>query len=442
MRFHLIILLILGIGVALPAIPEDWPQFRGPSGQGLSTSTGLPLRWSESENVAWKVAIEGQGWSSPVVLGKQIWVTSALPTLATPEEAKKKLTSLSAPVPSPKVASSVTLKAICVDRDTGRLLKSITLFKFDELLQINSANSYASPTPVIEPGRLYCDFGTMGTVCLDTASDKILWKRRFPIEHQVGPGSSPILHGKLLVLVRDGCDAQYVIALDKDSGETVWKTDRPPINNPNPPYKKSFSTPLLADTTVGKQMIVLGTQWVVSYDPDNGKPLWQFDTRSSYSNISRPVSGHGMVFVNASFASPGSPQLLAIRMDGRGDVTGTHLAWSMRKQIPKNSSPLLVGEELYMVSGEGVGSCLDATSGEVHWTKRILLGSCSASPVFADGRVYFFGEDGKSTVIGSGKQLQVLAENEIDGRIMASAAIAGRAIFLRTDTHLYKLESQ
>jgi len=438
MRLCLAVLLIVGIAVSPVAAPDDWPQFRGPGGQGLSAAIGLPLSWSESENIAWKAVVEGQGWSSPVLLGDEIWLTSALPTAATPEEAKAKLSSLSSPVPNPYVARRVRLKALRFDRETGRLLKSVILFDFDESLQTNSANSYASPTPVIEPGRLYCDFGTMGTACLDTTSGRIIWKRRLPVEHQVGPGSSPVLYGRLLVLVRDGCDVQYVAALDKQTGATIWKTDRPPLDNPSPPYKKSFSTPLVINAAGRKQMIVLGAQWVVSYDPVSGTPLWQYDTGRSYSNISRPVFGHGLVFVCTSF---GLPQFLAIRADGQGDVTRTNLVWSQRKQVPKNSSPLLVGDELYAVSGGGVASCLDARTGEFQWAERILV-ACSASPVFADGRIYFFGEDGKTVVVQPGRKFRVLSENQLDGRVLASVAIADRAIFLRTDTHLYCIQQK
>jgi len=438
MRFPLVTLSILGLAVSAVAASDDWPEFRGPGGQGHSDATGLPLRWSETENVAWKVPIEGRGWSSPVVLGDAIWMTTALPTLATAEEAKRKLAGLGFAVPGAEVARSVTLKAVCVDRATGRLRRTVTLFEVDEPLQICAVNSYASPTPVIEAGRLYCDFGTMGTACVDTTTGKVLWKRRLPIEHQVGPGSSPILHGNLLVLVRDGSDAQYVTALDKSTGRTAWKTDRPPIDTAYSPYKKAFSTPLIIEAAGKRQMIVLGAKWIVSYDPDSGTPIWRVDTGGTFSNASRPVFGHGMVFICTAF---GGSQLLAVGVDGQGDVTDTHVAWRTRKQIPKRSSPLLVGGEIYIVSDGGVATCLDARTGEVHWSQRVLA-DCSASPVFVDGRIYVSDEAGKTVVLRPGREFGILAENKLDGRIMASAAIAGRALFLRTATHLYRIEER
>lgn len=438
MQFRFITPLVLLYLASFAAASDDWPQFRGPDGQGHGTAAGLPLEWSETENVTWKVPIEGRGWSSPVILGEEIWMTTALPTPATAEEAEKTIASLPFPAPKSEVARRVRLKAVCVDRTTGQPLQAVTLFDFDELLQISGVNSFASPTPVIEAGRLYCDFGTMGTACVETATGKILWKRQLRIEHQVGPGSSPILHKDLLVLVRDGCDVQYVIALDKKTGETVWKTDRPPIDTDYTPYKKAFSTPLVIDTEEGRQMIVPASKWIVSYAPESGKPIWQVDTGKTFSNASRPVFGHGLVFVATAF---GGSHLLAIGVGGEGDVTDTHVVWDHRKQVPRRSSPLLVGDELYTISDGGVATCLDARTGKIHWTERIL-GDCSASPVFASHRIYFFSEDGKTIVARPGKEFIKLAENKIDGRIMASVAIVDGAFFLRTDTHLYRIEEK
>ncbi len=428
------------------AAADDWPQFRGPEGQGHaeqgrqghSRVAGLPLNWSETENVTWKVPVEGCGWSSPVICGNEIWMTTALVTPATPEDAKRKLDTLEFAVPNPVVADRVVLKVVAVDRGNGQLIRSVTLFDIDEPLQICAVNSYASPTPVVEPGRLYCDFGAMGTVCLDTTTGKILWKRHLPIEHQVGPGSSPVVYGKLLLLIRDGCDVQYVTALDKQTGETVWKTSRPPIDATYTPYKKAFSTPLVIEHAGRRQMIAMAARWIVSYDPDSGKELWRVDTGSTFSNSSRPVYGHGLVFVTTAF---GGTELLAIRPDGRGDVTETHVAWTTRRQVPRTPSPLLVGNELYTISDGGVATCMDAVTGKVHWAER-LLSKCSASPILAADRIYFFAEDGKTSAIRPGTEFTQLAESQLAGRIMASVAVADGAFFLRSDTHLYRIEQK
>ncbi len=414
---------------------DDWPQFRGPGGDGHADATGIPVSWSEKENVDWKTAIEGRGWSSPVVFDNQIWLTTALETPAPPEKIKERLKQLGMSVPSPQLAGLVTLKALCVDRASGRLVHDVTLLEVDEPPVICSVNSYASPTPVIEKGRVYFEFGAMGTVCLDSNTARVLWSRRLPIEHQVGPGSSPILYGDLLVLVRDGCDEQYIIALDKNTGRDVWRTNRPPLTVAYLPYRKAFSTPFVVKVDGKDQMVVLGARWIASYDPANGRELWRVDTDDTFSNSSRPVCGHGMAYVCTAY---GGARLLAVRMDGRGDVTSSHVAWELKKATPKRSSPLIVGDELYFVSDVGVANCVDARTGEIHWSER-LAGAFSASPVYADGRIFFFGEDGTTTIVQPGKQFVPLAENSLDGRIMASPAMLDGLILLRTDTHLYRI---
>ena len=298
-------------------------------------------------------------------------------------------------------------------------------------------NSYATPTPIVEPGRVYCDFGTYNTVCTNSDTGEILWKRRLPVEHQVGPGSSPVLFDDLLVLVRDGCDVQYVIALDKRTGKTIWKTDRPTIDLDNE-FKKAFSTPLLVEHNGHRQMIVPGAKWVVSYDPATGKPIWRVNYVKGYSNIVRPVFGHGIVYVCTN--GPGR-QLWAIRVDGLGDITDTHVVWKVKRQMPNKASPLLVGNQIYAVTDNGIVTCLDALTGQILWTHRIG-GNYAASPVYADGHIYVFSEEGKTSVFRPGKQHVALAENHIQGLLVASPAVAGKAIFLRTNTHLYRIEKR
>ena len=417
---------------------EDWPQFRGPTGQGHAIAKDVPLRWSESENIAWKVPIVGRGWSSPVVLGDQVWLTTAIETEASPEEVQRAVERVGAPVPNPYVAGQVTLKAVCIDRAGGRILHDVTLFEVDEPVVLNTVNSYASPTPAAQAGRVYCDFGAMGTACVDAATGKILWSRCLPVEHQVGPGSSPILCGDTLILTRDGCDQQYITALDKNTGETIWKTARPPHDTPVMVYRKAFTTPLVFENAGTDQMVAVGAQWIVSYDPATGKERWRVDTGPTFSNASCPVYGDDMVYACTAYGGTG---MFAVRTDGRGDVTDTHVAWKLQRSTPRRTSPLLVGGRLYLVSEQGVASCVDARTGEVYWSER-LDGAYSASPIYADGRVYFFGENGTTTVAQPGDSFRSLAENHFDGRIMATPAFVARSIVLRTDTQLYRIEQQ
>jgi hypothetical protein len=316
---------------ALPA--EDWPQFRGPTGDGLAAATHLPLTWSPTRNVAWKAPVPGRGRSSPVLLGDRIWLTTAIETgLRTFAEGPDRM----------QQAERVAIGVICLERATGKPLYHVELFPVDNPTPVNLLNSYATPTPVVEPGRLYCDFGTFGTACLDSATGRVLWKRQLPLDHHHGPGSSPVLYRDLLILVRDGRDKQYVAALNKQTGETVWKTDRPPIKASNPEFRKSFSTPLIFEAGGRDQVVVPGAQWLVSYEPGTGKEIWRVDDGSGETVAPRPVYGQGMVFLSTGVLN-GRAQLWAVRVDGQGDVTRTHVAWKLQTAIGFMPSPLLVG---------------------------------------------------------------------------------------------------
>jgi len=414
----------------------SWPQFRGPDGQGHSRAVGVPLRWSEKENIVWKTPIVGRGWSSPVVEDGKIWLTTVIEQAATPEERERGLAS----VPKTgqyEVVGRVEMFAICLDAKTGRILRQIKLTESDDPEPIHPLNSFASPTPVVEAGRVYCHFGTYGTFCLDTVSGQVLWQRQLRIRHYVGPGSSPILYKNLLILTCDGADRQYVAALDKHTGEIVWQRDRPPLRTDNPDFKKSFSTPLIIRVAGRDQCVVPGPQWVVAYDPASGAPLWRFDHGNGFSLAPRPVYDGRCVFICTGF---GRTSLLAIRVDaaGAGDVTASHIAWRSRKQVPRRPSPIVVGGRVLSVSDMGILTCYDAATGEAIWHKR-MPGNFSASPLAVDGRLYFSNQEGRTTVLAPGDTYQELAQNDLDGQIMASLAVVDNDLLLRTDTHLYRI---
>lgn len=406
----------------------DWPQFRGPTGDGHAQGANPPIRWSETENIRWKVALPGRGRSSPVLLGDRIWLTFAVERGVTRARVESDDSAL---------AEHVSLGAMCLDQANGKCLWQVILYEIDKPPHVHWLNSWATPTPVVEPGRLYCDFGTFGTACLDSQTGKVLWKQQVPVDHQVGPGSSPILHQGLLVLVRDGRDAQYVAALHCDTGQLAWRTNRPKLQATIGNQKKSFSTPLVIETDGKIQMVVPGAEWVVSYDPRSGKEIWRVRHGRGFSLASRPVFGHGLVFISTGAAPP---QLLAIRVDGQGDVSDTHVAWRSKNQIPLMSSPILVGKEIYMVSDAGIASCLDAVTGDLHWRER-LGGKYLASPVCAANRLFFVNDEAQASVVAVGTTFQRLAENVLSGTVVATPAAVGRAIFLRTDTHLYRIEA-
>ena len=413
---------------------STWPQFRGPDGQGHSAATGLPLEWDESTNVVWKTPIEGQGWSSPVVANGKIWLTSATEVKASEAESRERTKNAKGNQPL-AVARSITLWANEVSFQTGELLRRIKLLEVEAPQAIHALNSFASPTPVLHAGRLYCHFGDYGTVCLDTSIGKVVWKNRLPLEHGVGPGSSPVLVDDLLILTCDGMDQQYVVALNSTDGEIVWRTERPPIRVEDGDMRKSYCTPLLIQVESKDQLIIPGAQWFIAYEPRTGKEIWRMDHGRGFSIVPRPVFDGRHVYLCTGFATHA---LWAIRPDGRGDVTDTHVDWKQSKQIPTMPSPVIVGNRIYLVSDGGVAQCFDTATGDVVWKKRIG-GKFSASPLYADGRIYLCSHDGLTTVIAPGDEFRELAENQLDGQLMASPVVVDNDLLLRTDTSLYRI---
>ncbi|MBN2021663.1 MAG: PQQ-like beta-propeller repeat protein [Pirellulales bacterium] len=392
---------------------ENWPQFRGPAGDGASDAVGLPTTWSETENVRWKTPIHGRGWSSPVIWEKQIWLTTAT------EDGRE-------------------LSALCIDRDSGKIVHDVKVFDVAEPGKIHPTNSYASPTPVVEPGRVYVHFGTYGTACLDTATGRKLWERRdFPCDHMNGPGSSPMVWENLLVFAVDGTDVQYVVALDKQTGQTAWKTPRSiDYSSFAKDRRKAYSTPSVAVAGDRLELILPGAQAVMGYDPATGRELWKL-RYSGYSNVVRPVLWRDLALIGTG---ADNCELWAVRTGGQGDVTDSHLVWTYNKGLLLKTSPVVVDDLVYFVHDQGVAACVEAATGKVVWRKR-LGGEYSASPLAADGKVYFLEQFGKSFVIRPGRKYEELAKNILDHGCMASPAVAGRALFPRTEKHLYRIET-
>lgn len=396
---------------------EQWWQFRGPQGNGHTAATGLPLKWDEKKKVAWKTPIHDRGWSSPVIWGDQVWMTTAT------TDGKK-------------------LFAVCVNKNTGKVIHDLPLFEVDAPMSISRANTYASPTPTIEEGRVYVHYGTYGTACLDTKSGDVIWKRRnLNCDHEkgAGPASSPFLFGDFVIVHVDGRDVQYIIALNKSDGETAWKTDRSidyskVLIHQRKAYGMSIVVPRGKD---GQQLVGVAGRGVFSYDPATGKELWRARHRG-WSIAPRPVYGHGLVF---AIIDRDRPELWAIRPDGNGDVTDSHIVWKETKRMPPRSSPLLIGDLLYLINRNGIASCFEAKTGELVWQER-LKGTYSASPIAAKGRIYFFNEEGLCTVIKPSRKLEVLASNALndDELLMATPAVDGKSFYVRTEKHLYRIQ--
>ena len=384
---------------------DDWPQFRGPTGQGHSTETGLPIEWSESHNIVWKTPVPGRGWSSPVVADGRIWLTTAT------------------------MDKGASLRALAYDVGNGRELINVEVFHLRSADLTNPKNSHASPTPIVEGDRVYVHFGAQGTAALST-SGEIIWKTRLPYESQHGNGGSPALYGDLLIVSCDGSDDAFVAALDKRTGKTRWRASR------RRPFDQAYSTPLVIRVGERDEIVSVGAYRAAAYDPQTGREIWRVSYADGFSNVPRPVYGHGLVYIATGFQQP---SLLAVRADGTGDVTKTHVAWTLRRAAPLTPSPLLVGDELYVLNDSGIATCLDAKSGEPRWIQRLGGGDYSASPVIADGRIYFLSESGVATVIAPGKEFRRLATNTLEGDTLASMAIAAGSIFIRTDSHLYRI---
>ena len=417
--------ILLSIGYAEPTLKDQWPEFRGPNGNGIVVGErGLPTTWSEEKNIAWKTKIDGKAWSSPVVWDDQIWITNSS-------------------------ADGKLMEGICINKKDGKIKYRLSLFKNETVEPLgNNVNSYGSPSPVIEKDAVYIHFGSYGTTAIDTNSGKEIWKRTdLECRHFRGPGSSPIIFQDMLILTMDGVDFQYVIALDKKTGKTKWKTERSTKWDDVEPdgkirgdgdLRKAYTTPTFMKVSGKTIMISPGAKSCFAYNPINGKELWNI-TYTGYSNASRTVIYKDNAIINSGY---GKPHLISVKIDpsAAGDISGTHINWDIFKRVPKRSSPIIVGDQLYMTTDEGILTCLDAKTGESNWSDR-MPGHYSASPIFADGKLYFFSEMGHCYVIAPGGDYNLISKNKLDSGFMASPAISGKAIYARSKTHLYRIEN-
>ena len=401
------ILFVLAGAASTGLQANDWPSFRGPTGQGHSVEEGLPIQWAEGENVSWKTPVAGLGWSSPVVADGRVWLTTA---------------------------ERGSLRLLAFDAEKGHELVNVEVFGTSDERSPNPKNSLASPTPVVDTarGQVYVHFGASGTAALTTSGD-VVWTTEFPYITQHGNGGSPILFNDLVILSCDGYDQAFIVAVDAVTGTVRWKTDRAE------PISQAYSTPVVIEVNGQDQLLSIGAFRTNSLDPETGEELWEVGYPEGFSNVPAPVysSEHGLVFISTGFQQP---SLLAVRADGSGDVTNTHISWRMHRGAPHTPSPLVVGDELYLVTDTGVATCVDVETGEVRWRER-FRGNFSASPVFADGRIYFLSEEGITTVIQPSTEFVELARNEVDGRTLASLAVSEGAFFLRSDSHLYRIET-
>jgi outer membrane protein assembly factor BamB len=411
-----------------------WPEFRGPGGMGHAEVKNIPAEFGENKNVRWKTEIPGRGWSSPVIEGDQIWMTTAFETEASEADKVERLKANTGRMPV-TVLSEVTLHAVCVDKTSGKILHNIRLLTVVNPQWVHQMNSYASPTPILQDGTLFAHFGVYGSACLDTRSGRIRWtNQEIKLMHENGPGSSPVLWQDKLIFHCDGSDVQFITALDAATGKEAWKTMRSGKMNENPQLTKAYGTPILLARKGRVEVISPAADWLYAYDPANGKERWKVPYEMlGFSNVSRPVAGHGMVFTATGFMKS---TLLGIDHRPGQPI----IRWRYKKGVPSIGSPLLVGDEIYFVSDKvGFLTCLDARTGEERYRER-LSGNFSSSPTVADGKMFFANREGEVYVVKPGKTFELLAKNTFEGMFYASPAFAEQAMFLRSDKALYRVE--
>jgi outer membrane protein assembly factor BamB len=414
------------------ASAAHWHQFRGPDGDGIARHSKPPLEWSDTTHIRWKTPIHGRGWASPVLWGERIWIATAT------EDGRE-------------------LSLVTVDGKTGAVERDQKLFDVAAPQFCHKFNSYASPTPAVEPGRVYVTFGSPGTAALDAETGKVLWERRdFVCNHYRGAGSSPIVYGDLLILHFDGSDHQFLVALNKKTGETVWRVNRSvdfqdlgPDGKPTMEgdLRKAYATPHVTDIDGVTTLLSQGAKAFYAYDPKTGAELWRIDERQNHSGSTRPLYGLGMVFFPSGFSQG---QLLAVRPGKQGesldanaaasDATQLSVVWKSKRSIPKKPSLLLHDGLIFGIEDGGVATCWDAKTGDIVWNERIG-GNHSASPLLADGRIYFFSEEGKTAVVAASRDFKKLAENTLGDGFMASPAVLGDDLILRSRTHLYRVQN-
>jgi outer membrane protein assembly factor BamB len=418
-RIILIFFLSLSSFISSNGQQDNWTHFRGNSLNGKSAEKNVPLSWNDSTNIAWKTKISGKGWSSPVIYENQIWLTAAS------EDGKQ-------------------LFGQCFDFRSGKEILKIKVFQPDKVLPKHDINSYATPTPCIEKGFVYLHFGTYGTACLRTEDGSEVWTRTdLNCDHVQGPASSPVIYKNLLILHMEGTDVQYIIALDKTTGKTVWRTDRPAVCWDKLPVigKKSYITPLIVSINGKDLLISNGSAACIAYDPETGKEIWRV-VQGEDSTIAMPFAENGFVYFYMGFVTQKDgeqySELLAVDPTGKGDVTNSRVLWRFKSPILQLLTPLIENGLIYTVDSKNNMFCIDGLSGKTIYTKR-LTKKYNASPVCAGGNIFFTSTDGEMMIIKEGKKLEIVSRNKIHGDVYATPAILRNSIILRTKDSLLKI---
>lgn len=410
------------IGWSMPSFAqseERWTHFRGSDLSGIAAEGAYPVEWNDSVNISWKTAIPGRGWSSPLVFGEQVWLTTAS-------------------------ADGKDMDACCVHRETGAVMHRIDLFQPEEVKRKHAINSYATPTGAIEEGFVYMHFGRYGTACIDTRTGGIVWARTdMQCEHVQGPGSSLLLHRDMLIVHMEGTDVQDIYALDKVTGETIWKASRDPqwYDPLLEIGKKAYITPIVI-TVDGRELLISnGSAVCDAFDVRTGERVW-YILQGEDSTISMPVEYDGKVYFYTSFVTRPDGEkyceLWCVDPRGKGDLSG-NILWRLPFPILQLLTPVIHDGLLYTVDTESKLHCIDAETGEIVWSER-LKGKFNSSPIVANGNVYLSTTRGETLVFRAGRSYRPVADNTLGGEIWSTPAFVDGAIFMRTSEYLYRIE--
>lgn len=402
---------------------QEWTQFRGPTGQGTSLQTGLPTRWSTTDNLAWVLDLPGKAWSSPVVSKGRLYLTTAVPLGEETVASEGKFTK--------KVETAYSLRVLCLDATSGETLWDTEVSQVPPKISIHPKNSHASGTPIVTDERVLVHFGIHGTAALSLQGE-ILWQKKIVFKPVHGSGGSPILHDDLMIFHCDGGADAFVIALDQSSGEERWRTQR----SVEEKRMFSFATPLVIADGKEETLVSPASHAAYGYDPHTGKEKWHVRYENKWSIVPRPVFADGLILICTGYEGPA--ELLAIRTGGTGDVTESHVQWTADRFVPHNPSPIVDHGLVFMVSDAGIASCRDLETGELKWKER-LDGNYSASPFIADGLIYFLSEDGVCSVVKASATFEEIATNDMAERSLASMVPIENGILLRTESKLYRI---
>ncbi len=398
----------------------NWTHFRGTDLNGISEKDNIPLKWDDSA-IKWKTEIHDKGYSSPVVFGNQVWVTTA-------------------------TTDGKELYAVCLDFQTGKIVHDIKVFTPVEVQGKNALNTYATPTPCIEKGYVYVHYGSMGTACINSSNGSIVWKNTdFQCKHVQGPASSPVIYKNKLILHYEGTDVRYIVALDKSTGKLLWRTDRPaePYEALATIGKKAYITPLLINVKGRDLLISNGSAICCAYDPNTGEEVWRV-VGGGESTIAMPITEKGILFWYTGFVvgSDGLKytDLMAVSPDGKGDIAATNIVWKKRDELSQNQmlTPVIKDGLIYTVTTKNNLECIDAATGKEVWSTR-LMSNHNASPLYINGNIWFFSVKGEVMTLKAGRKYELVAENKLDSGIWATPAVLRNSMIIRTQNYIYRI---